>query len=167
MMKKKLWMVTAILFTALVMAACGTDDEEVTNPPLNNGTDTENNDTNDNNAGNTDNTANTADESPYVFTSFDLEADVEGTKDAVDVDYEVEQNRTEASYHDKIQGIQLTGDEAMQELDRIFSSLDFDENTPDEEVINAVYEAFNLPEDAQHFELDIDFKNGTEKEYHR
>ena len=177
-MRKKFSMVAAILFVALVMAACGNKDE-VTNPPLNNGTDTENSDanqdntTNDNNAGNENNTgsenntANTANESPYVFTSFNFDVDVDGKHDAVDVEYEEDTDGTEASYHDKIQGIQLNGNEAMQELDRIFSSMDFDENTPDEEVINAVYEAFNLPEDAQQFELDIDFKNGTEKEYVR
>jgi len=45
------------------------------------------------------------------------------------------------------------------------SSLTFDENTPDDEVLNEVLEAFEIPEEAKNIELDIEFQNGTEKEY--
>ncbi|MFC4024645.1 YusW family protein [Oceanobacillus longus] len=114
---------------------------------------------------NNNNNRNPGNEADYTFTSFDLEADFEGTEDAVDVDYEMDGEKSEASYTDKLQGIQLAGDEAMQELDSIFSTFEFDENTSDEEVLNAVFEAFKIPKDAKNVELEIDYIGGTEKEY--
>ncbi|MBP2076802.1 YusW family protein [Oceanobacillus polygoni] len=177
-MKKMMVLVTIMTF-GLLIAACGTSDEG-TNPPAdNNAGETENNATDDQNQDdtNTDTNTDTSEtdndrdnvttdmESDYPFTSFDLEADFEGTEDIVEVEYEQDTNETEASYRNETQGIQLRGDEAMQELDSIFSTFDFDENTPKEEVLSTVLEAFNIPSDAQHVELDIEFVGGTEVEY--
>lgn len=106
-------------------------------------------------------------ETPYGFTDFSFEADMEGTDDFIDIDYEFDQDEVEASYRDQQNDVNLTGDEALQELDNIFQSFTFDENTPDEDVLNEVLEAFNVPEDATNVELEIEFQNGTEKEYHR
>ena len=186
-MKKAL--LPAVLITlSLVVAACG-DNDEVTNPPQNETTDTTeqgtetnqdettNDATTDDNAtdGSTstdDTTEGTTDNSTdlnsnYNFTSFNLEADVENDKDAVDVDFDVETEGTEASYENKQQGIKLAGDEAMDELDSIFTAFRFDEETPDEEVLSEVLEAFNIPEGATNVELEIDFASGTEKEYNQ
>lgn len=182
---KKFMVLITITTLAFLIAACGTTEED-TNPPAdNNAGETENNATNDQdnasndqNNGNTDsgsatdnNATNNSDnvttdtESDYAFTSFDLEADFEGTEDIVEVEYEQDTNETEASYRNETQGIQLRGDEAMQELDSIFSTFDFDENTPKEEVLSTVLEAFNIPTDAQNVELDIEYAGGTEVEY--
>lgn len=182
-MKKKLLVIVSLTVLALVLASCG-DSDDVSNPPANNDTNgTENNATEDNTTkdntstntedgtdnssqmGNNNDDATNNTDAAYLFTSFDLEADFESTEDAVEVDYDQENDGTEANYNDQIQGIQLAGDEAMQELDSIFSEFGFDENTPNEEVLTEVFEAFNIPEDATNVELDIDFNNGTEKEY--
>ncbi|WP_067724737.1 YusW family protein [Oceanobacillus damuensis] len=106
-------------------------------------------------------------EADYPFVSFDLEADFEGTEDAVDVDYEMDGENTEASYVDKLQGIQLSGNDAMEELDSIFSSFAFDKDSSEEEVMNAVVDAFNIPQDADKVELEIEFMGGTEREYNK
>lgn len=173
---KKILLPTILAILTLMVAACG-DDDTVTDPPSNNQADTEQDtnmdDTQDETTDNTDtnaddNTNNNADINPnYNFTSFSLEADFENENDAVDVDYEVDTDETEASYVDKQQGINLFGNEAMDELDSIFNAFRFDENTADEEVLNEVIEAFNIPEDATNVELEIDFTSGVEKEYRR
>lgn len=170
------------MMLSILLVACG-DNDEVQNPPQNtndNGGENEpaeDNETTTNEESGTDVTDNadngatdkgTTTDTGYSFYAFDLEADYPDNKDALDVDYDNEPNdKMEASYRDQSQGIDLRGDEAMNELDSIFSSFDFDENTPNEEVLDAVIEAFNIPEDATNIELDIDFNNGTEKEYRR
>ena len=180
-MKRSLLMLGSIVLLSILLVACG-DDDEVENPPQDT-TGEENQQTEDNNTetneetdtGTTDNTdtgttgdgtANT--ETNYNFIKFDLEADYPDTNDALDVDFENEPNENmEASYRDQSQGIDLNGDEAMEELDNIFASFDFDETTANEEVLAAVIEGFNIPEEATNIELEIDFNNGTEKEYRR
>ncbi|WP_339228989.1 YusW family protein [Oceanobacillus sp. FSL K6-2867] len=185
---KKFMVFVTITTLALFIAACGTteDDTNTNSPADNNAGETENNAANEqDNAANDQNNANTENgsttdnndatndrdnvttemDADYPFTSFDLEADFEGTEDIVEVEYEQDTNETEASYRNETQGIQLRGDEAMQELDSIFSTFDFDENTPKEEVLSTVLEAFNIPNDAQNVELDIEYSGGTEVEY--
>lgn len=106
-------------------------------------------------------------ESNYPFTRFELEADIGDTKDAVEVDYEIDTDESEAFYKDKIQGIQLSGDEAMRELNSIFQAFEFDEHTSNEDVLNKVLEAFDIPKEAKNVELEIHYLGETEKEYKR
>ncbi|MCF3941963.1 YusW family protein [Oceanobacillus alkalisoli] len=176
---KKLFSLLTILLLSTILAACG-DNDEVTNPPQDDTT-TENPDngaaddnTNEDNQTDNNNEANGDSDnadftSDYIFTSFDLEVDIENNDDAVDVDYDVDDddNEIEASYVNKPDNINLRGNEAMDELDSIFTSFEFDENTPDEEVINEVLQAFNIPEDAAKVDLEIEFGDNVEKEYRR
>ncbi|GEM_PF-2515294 len=172
---KKVLLPTILLIVTLMTAACG-DDDTVTDSTPNNQAETEQDtntdaldETTDNTDTNTDNNPSNKDDMKinYNFNNFSLEADVENEDDAIDVEYEVETDETEASYFDKQQGINLVGNEAMDELDSIFNTFSFDENTADEEVLNEVIEAFNIPEDATNIELEIDYKSGVEKEYRR
>ena len=162
-----------VIMSLMLLMACG-DNDEVENPPENATENNQQSDQENNDQGDqlqTENTANDSNDTAnngYGFTAFDLEADFEELDDALDVDYENDQNEEiEAAYHYKSEGFDLRGDEAMEELDSIFTSFQFDENTPDEEVLNEVSEAFNIPENAPHVELEIDFSNGTEKEYRK
>ncbi|MFC5735471.1 YusW family protein [Cytobacillus gottheilii] len=160
-MKKNILLVGILLVLSIVLAACG-DNDEVENPPEN-AAESNQQQTEENNTANesTDNTG-------YNFTHFDLDADYQDHNDALDVDYENETNdQMEASYRDQSQDIDLNGDAAMEELDSMFSSFNFDENTPDEEVLTTVSEAFSIPEDAQNIELEIQFSGGAEKEYRK
>ncbi|MFC2946986.1 YusW family protein [Virgibacillus sediminis] len=106
-------------------------------------------------------------EPPYEFKHFSLEADVEGTRDAIEVEYEHETDETEASYKDNNGGVQLAGDDAMEELDSIFSEFNFDSSTPEEEVAQEVAKAFNVPDDAEEVELEIEFTDDNELDYER
>jgi len=146
-MKRLKWAlpVTASLF---LMAGCG-DSDEVTNQPSEAPVEDEEN--SDNN-------------SMYTFDKFELDVDYTDVNDAIKVDYETEANSTEASYERKEDDLNLSGDEAMQELDSLFGQLNFDKDTPDEEVLNQIKATFNV-EDAQSIEADVTFTDGTEKEY--
>ncbi|PAV29694.1 hypothetical protein CIL05_09990 [Virgibacillus profundi] len=187
-MTNKMKWLFPLLFIGLILTACG-DDDEVENPPQNTtdntqqedtnnddgNTNTETNDNNnddnntenDNDNDNDDNTSDSNGNTAYAFTGFSLEADFDDTNDTLDVDYDHETNETEASYEDKTQNINLQGDAAMEELDKIFSNFDFDESTADEDVLAAVSEAFSIPDDAKNVELEVDFSNGTEKVYRK
>lgn len=159
MMKNKLRWVGPMIVMMLIVAACGNNDE-VTNPPENSTAEQQQQETQTNDETNTDSRA----EAPYAFIEFDLEVDLDDKKDAIEVEYEYETNETEASYDDYEQDIHLSGKEAIEKLDEIFSSFTFTEDTANEEVLNTVIEAFDIPEDAT-IDLDIEFPNGTEKEY--
>lgn len=93
-----------------------------------------------------------------------MDADFNNINDTVDVDYEQETEKTEATYKDKEHELDLKGNEAMDKLDNIFSNFDFNKDTSQEEVIKAVQDAFKLPEDAA-IDLEITFTDGTNKEY--
>lgn len=177
MKKTTLLWLGSFMLLSLLLVACG-DKDEVENPPQNatdgeeQQTDNNNTDMNDNAATDdgTDSPNNTNDnmDTIYGFKKFDLDADYPDANDALDVDFENETNENmEASYRDQSQGIDLNGDEAIKELDPIFSGFEFDENTPDDEVLDAVIKAFNISEEATNIELEINFNNGTEKEYRR
>ncbi|WP_010650322.1 YusW family protein [Oceanobacillus massiliensis] len=170
MYKKSIGLILVSLLV-LALAACGGNESgneesnsEGTGPAESTGdgtpTDSGQSETTEN-----DSTVSNSNKYTYQFTSFDLEADIEDSNDAVEVDYEMDSDDSEASYLDKIQGIRLNGDEAMEELSNIFSSFEFDQDTPNEEVLNAVMDGFNIPDDAKNVDLEINFADGTEKDY--
>ena len=98
----------------------------------------------------------------YGFTHFSIEADVDGDRDAIDISYDRDDGKTEAEYRYK--GEAKQGDAAMAELDPKFKNLNVDGNTPEEEVIAEVERVFAI-QDASPLEIEIDFTDGTEKEY--
>src|SRR5699024_486694 len=159
MMKNKLRWVGPMIVRRLIVAACGNNDA-VTNPPENSTAEQQQQETQKTDETNTESTA----EAPYAFIEIELEVDFDDTKDAIEVEYEYDTNETEASYDDYEQDIHLSGKEAIEKLDEIFSSFTVTEDTANEEVLNTVIEAFDIPEDAT-IDLDIEFPNGTEKEY--
>ncbi|WP_052342541.1 YusW family protein [Bacillus sp. EB01] len=87
--------------------------------------------------------------------------------DALDISYEKEKDETEASYIDKDNNIELKGNEAMKELDEKFKSFTFNQHTPDEQVLEQVFKAFDLPENTKEIVIEIVYADGIEKEYRR
>jgi len=172
-----------MLFLSTVLIACGTNNaDEADNQEVNLTDDTEETlDDTENEAGEPtqdstgDNGTNgnaedqSAMETPYGFQEFTLEAKLEGHEDdeALDVEYEYETDEIEASYLDRLNDVNLSGEEALQELDSILSSLTFDANTPEDEVLDEVLEGFNVLDEASDIELEIEFENGTDREYNR
>ncbi|WP_165569424.1 MULTISPECIES: YusW family protein [unclassified Exiguobacterium] len=146
-MKRLKWALP-VTATLLLLVGCG-DADEVTNQPSD---------------APVENEANSENNSMYTFNKFELDVDYPNVNDAIQVEYETEMNSTEASYERKEDDLNLRGDEAMQELDSLFGQLNFDKDTPDEEVLNQIKATFNV-EDAQSIEADVTFTDGTEKEY--
>lgn len=155
---KKLTLYTTVIFLLLNLAGCNTDDENVSEVPQD--VPVEENQTKSQNG------TNQTTDSPFHFTHFDLDVDYSENQD-YDVDYENERESMEAEIDDDKGNNHLKGEEAFNVLRSIFEQLTFDQNTPNEDVISETIKAFNLDEDFQKFELEVQFTDGTEKEYKR
>lgn len=174
-MKNMKWL--AIPLSLLVLAACGNNNDEVTNTPENaptegttenNNTGTTNNDMNGegatNNGATTNNHAVTNGNHDFDFTHFSLDVDYAGAQE-FDVEYENEQSGVEASYEDDVNNNRYYGNDAYDRMESVFRTFKFNKDTSEDEVIKEVLNAFNLPEDYKDFDLEIRFADGTEKEY--
>ena len=96
-MWRLLW-VMPIILSLLVIGACS-DKNKVTEP---------------------------SEESPgdmYGFTSFDLNVNTKEMKEAIKVNFDEKRDKTEAFYENKIDGLYLHGDKAMEKLDSLFEDL--------------------------------------------
>ncbi|WP_157796216.1 YusW family protein [Bacillus xiapuensis] len=106
--------------------------------------------------------------SPYPFTEFDVDVDLKNQQDyEIDVSYERESNHTEAHYTDDKQNIHLTGEDALEALDEKFRGFSFDETTSDAKVLKEIERAFNIPDNAQSVEVEIQYNDGQERELRR
>jgi hypothetical protein len=170
-MKNAKWL--AVPLSALLLAACG-NDEEVKDAPedapteQNNGV-TDNGATEDTNNEANDNANNNAvsDANPsFDFTHFSLDVDYSMTE-SFEAEYENEESGVEASIEDDVNGENLYGDKAYERLEPIFQNFTFDASTAEDEVITEVLSAFELKEDYTDLEIEVRFADGTEKEYHK
>ncbi|TFD92476.1 YusW family protein [Jeotgalibacillus sp. R-1-5s-1] len=147
---------TTIATMTFLLAACG-DDETVSNPePAEDGQSDQQTD------GGTpqDNT-----DIPYL--EFDVDVDYEGNDNDFETTYDAEGETIEASFEDEQNMMMLSGDDAFQEMQPVLSGFEFTVDTPDEEVIDAVIEGFEIEEGFQSIEIEIKFEDGTEKDYER
>ncbi|MHA6251570.1 YusW family protein [Oceanobacillus sp. CAU 1775] len=174
---KKFFIAVLFIATTLFLVACN-DDEEVTEPlPGDGDTSGEVSDENDTDTTGEEGTAdndttegsdNNSDVNDrYNFVEFSLEVDVDQDEDVIDVEFETDADGTEAKYVDKSQDIDLTGDEAMDKLDSIFTTFNFDDVSSDDEIIREITEAFNIPENASNIDIDVEFQNGSERDIER
>lgn len=150
-MKKK-HALYALPLAALLLAACG-DDEEVTTAPENAPTEQEKEDT-----------ISTSENAPFNFAKFSLDVDYGVTKN-VEVDYSNESSGVEASYTNDTTDTNLTGDEAYSYLEPIFKTFTFDGSSSQDDVIQQVIDGFKLDQDFNELDVEITFDNGTEVEF--
>ncbi|WP_158599069.1 YusW family protein [Planococcus salinus] len=161
--KKSSLLTSLLLSSALVLAACG-DEEEVTEPV--------------GDQSQTDQPVSTDDASPgggigeddiggeiFGFTEFDLNVDYPDQDDALDVSYEEDRDEISAEYENKVTGDDLAGDDAMNEIEPAFGQIDVDADTPDDEVISQAIEAFGIEDNYTSIEIEIRYPDGNEKEY--
>lgn len=148
-----------LLLTIVILQGCNTNDKDnVSAPPENAPIENEDNTIN--------SQENKENENSFKFTSFDLDVNYKGNK-SFDVNYENETDGMEAKIEDQVNNETLRGDDAFTQLSPIFESFTFDKTTPDDEVISEILKAFNLDTNYSKFELDVDFTDGTSKEYKR
>lgn len=100
----------------------------------------------------------------YGFTKFDLSIDTAEENDVIDVDYEAGRSGMEIEYTNKMEDIQVGGDEAGTELDPILTDLGLTADMAKEDAIAKVAEAFGVT-DYTDFELEVEFEDGTEVEW--
>ncbi len=166
MKNNKLIFPALIISSALALAACG-DDEEVTQPV----TDEASEETPAPEAESTEDASpsgeaeGTADGKTYGFTDLSVEVDMSDQDEALDFSYEEERGQVEAEYENKIDGVDLTGDDAFNELEQGLSQLDLTPDTPDDEVIKQIVEAFGIDASFKKIEIEIDYADGSDKNY--
>ena len=183
------WLV--IPLSLWLLAACGNNNDEVTDKPENaptegttNNNGNANNDTNNNNNNNNNNANNdmngegatnngatngnnavtNANNNAFDFTHFSLDVDYANGQE-FDVEYENEQSGVEASYEDDVNNNRYYGNDAYDRMESVFQTFKFNKDTSEDEVIREVLSAFNLPEDYRKFDLEVRFADGTEKHY--
>ncbi|WP_421380377.1 YusW family protein [Bacillus salacetis] len=162
-MKKTLSVLT-VLSMSVLLGACAEDENAADNTSGNQEVVVEDEETN------------TLEEGEEVFTDdrsegikFDyFEMNVEYPdmiETAYQVEYEKENDGLEASIDDNLNGQEKDGAQAFETLYPIFSELDFDENTSQEDLVSQIVSQFNLREDFEWMEVDIDLSNGETIEF--
>lgn len=163
---KKMLFPVLIMSATLALAACG-DDEEVTQPVTDEAPEEttlpEEESTED--ASPSGGTEGTADGETYGFTDLSVDVDMPEQDDALDLSYEEERGQVEAEYENKIDGVDLSGDEAFNEMEQGLSQLDITPDTPDDEVISQVVEAFGIDSGFKKIEIEVDYADGSDKNY--
>lgn len=183
---KKFYLVLTMLILSFLIVACGqgNDTDNVDNnsdvstndAAQNNNTSTANNDDNIADNGMTDNSDQTEEEPAAdpddqiqkmeSLEYIDFELAVEYTDEQeYEADLELDNNRVEAKLEDDLNGVEIEGDGAFDEIYPLVEQLTIDQNTSKEDVIQQIIDVFDLPSDYNEFELEITFKDGTKKEY--
>lgn len=105
-------------------------------------------------------------DAPYSFTEIEVDVDMDGVNDALEVEYEVESHKVDASYKNKSEDVYLKDEEAMEHLEPILDSFTFDENSSEDEILEQILESFSI--DAyDEIEIEITFKDNTKIEIER
>ena len=98
----------------------------------------------------------------YGFTELNLEIEVDG-EDAIDVDYKVEED-FDPEYQNALTNIDLEGDDAMDELDKMFKTVNFESNMSEEEARDKILEFYQIAEYSD-FKLNVHFDDDTDLTY--
>lgn len=138
MIKKQTIYGALFLSTSLLLGACG-DNDKVKDAPTGKES-----------------------ESAFGFRSFDLDIDTADQNDAIDASFDIDVSETEAEYTNKLEDINLSGDEAYSELEPIFTELKLTKDMTKEEIIEKVTKAFDT-EDYTEFDLEVKFSDGDEQ----
>ncbi|EFI70637.1 YusW family protein [Lysinibacillus sp. HST-98] len=106
------------------------------------------------------------DQVTFNFIEFSLDVDYSATE-SYEVEYEDKKTGIEAKLEDDRKKEKLQGDEAYTKLEPLFKQLNFDSTTSNDEVIDQVIKVFNIDDNYQSIEVDVEFVDGNEKEFKR
>ncbi|WP_409367068.1 YusW family protein [Lysinibacillus sp. 38-6] len=109
---------------------------------------------------------NVTDQVPFNFLEFSLDVDYTATE-SYEVEYENKKNGIEAKIKDERTNEKIQGDEAYTKIEPLLKQLTFDSTTSNDEVIDQVIKVFNITDDYQSIEVEVEFADGTEKEFKR
>ncbi|QQK75462.1 hypothetical protein HUG15_07630 [Salicibibacter cibarius] len=108
-----------------------------------------------------------ADEAWYEDLTYDeFELEAEYSHGEYEAEYDYEGGNPEAEIEDTRNGedIEMEGEEALEELAGILPEMDIDENSGDDDILDAAIDAFNLDEDYSELEVEAEFFDGGETE---
>lgn len=175
---KKFYLVATMIVLSIMIAACGQNNDNGNldgnnGVTTNDGEQSKNDNVTDNGA--TDDTNQNQDQATasddmvkkmesLEYIDFELDVKYKDDQD-YEVDLELENNRVDAKLEDDLNGIEIEGDRAFDEIYPLIEKLTIDQNTSKEDVISQVLDVFDLPTDYNEFELDIKFKDGTKVEF--
>ncbi len=158
-LKKSLTIGSALLASALVLGACGADNDKdatdpVDDPATNNQTEVETNtnETNDTTTGEQNEVASDI----LSYPKFEIEIEVDH-KDAVKVEYD-KQDLDDNEYVDVAQNIQLKDADAKASIEENLVDLQLPENGTNEEIVQAVVDYFNV---TNYSKVEIELKDET------
>ncbi|MGR9050020.1 YusW family protein [Halobacillus faecis] len=97
------------------------------------------------------------------FQKFELEIDYVDTL-SYEIQYVSDESQTRAVIHE-IGEEKISGEKALDQLTPHFMELSFDEDSPEQEVIDDVLQVFGLDETYKEFTLRVVYSNGLEAEY--
>ncbi len=121
-----------------------------------------------NNEGKNDTTTNeeTVVDAPYDFIDLEIDVDIDGVESALEVEYEVERSKIDASYENKADNIDLEDEEAMAEIEPIFNTFTFDENSSKDEILEQILDGFSI-EAYDKIEIEVTFKDQSKLKFER
>jgi len=106
------------------------------------------------------------DQTTFNFLEFSLDVDYSATE-SYEVEYEDKKSGISAKLQDDRKNVKLQGNEAYTKLEPLFKQLNFDSTTPNDEVIDQVINVFNIEDNYQSIEIEVEFIDGNEKEFKR
>lgn len=101
----------------------------------------------------------------FDFTSFDLDVEYPGNK-SYEVDFENDGDGLEAKVEDDLSNETYHGNDAFAVIFPVFEDLSINPSMAERDVITKVITFFNLSNDFTKFELEVEYSDGTKKEYH-
>ena len=151
----KLKLLLAISFVMVILYGCNKDEvkDVPTNAPADKNASQQTGDT-------------PTDQVTFNFLEFSLDVDYSATE-SYEVEYENKKTGISAKLQDDRQNVKLQGDEAYTKLEPLFKQLNFDSTTPNDEVIDQVIKVFNIEDNYQSIEVEVEFMDGNEKEFKR
>lgn len=166
-MKKWLTLLIIAMFT-VVLGACGNDDKDdqdnTNNTEKQEASDTgtthkDENDKKETNK-NEDNSDMKKEMDELDYSDFELEVSY-GNDQEYEAEIEQKSGKIQADLEDEINGMDVNGQEAFDNIYPKVKKLNVDRDTEKTEVIKQVLEAFELEDDYQKFEVEFKFKDGT------
>lgn len=156
--KKHITLATTLLASAMLIAACGNNDEPKENGPDGTAFEEEQDEAVDESLTPED------PEIEFGFRSFNLHISTPDNKDAIIAEYYGNSSTAEAIYKNMHAAADVQGDAAYTLLEQVFTNLHLTPDMTEEEVIDQVTMAFDAT-DYTNFELEIEYEDGETKTY--
>lgn len=166
-MKRVLTFFTVAILT-LLLAACGSDNNNMDNTDgdTNNAPEVDSNGNNNQatDDASTDDMQGKMADLPY--TDFELEVDYGADQEyEAEIEQSKEKGEIKADLEDELSGKDFDGQEAFDEIFPLVEKLTISQETEKDDAIEQVLEVFDLDDDYEKFELEITFSDGTKIEF--